>query len=326
MNERSYGTSPRKRTNPVEQEIIMPTSEVNRLNDELFESAHNLSLWAMPDISTQVIRGVPVYERVSTESRQDSSPRRAKLTMSRGYDSRSDQFFYAINAGGVRLSTSPKPDDTGPGYWEINVKNKDDTQLINTDGVLSYIHAHLSRKDRQLFNDILDTAPLGSIESADEIFNRLSTIATSRIDIDHYRASDIMYHQLDEELTHHPRYVGSADPTPFYEATTDCELRIMKPHNQHVQFDLIIQSPVALEGATINKKYNYSLSVPNTIHIENGEKPTSAASVTLTSDNLSVGRLRSLTRVDYTDQEYSQLYRHGLDIITATHSTETLLH
>lgn len=325
MNERSYGTSPRRQTNPVEQEIIMPASEMNRLNDELFESAHNLSHWAMPDISTQVIRGVPVYERLPTESKQDSSPRRAKLTMSRGYDSRSDQFFYAINAGGVRLSTSPKPDDTSQGYWEINIKNKDDTQLISTDGVLSYIYAHLSRKDRQLFNDILDTAPLGNIESADEIFNRLSTLATSRVDIDHYKASDIIYHQLDEELTHHPRYADSVEPTPFYEATTDCELRIMKPHNQHVQLDLIIQSPVALDGARVNKKYNYSLSVPNTLHIENGDKPTSTALVTLTSDDLSAGHLRALTRVDHIDQEYYQAYRHGLDIITATHLTDTHL-
>lgn len=321
----SHPHSPERRK-PVETNLFLAQWKRRKLTNQLRQLGPELSNNVLPDISTQVIRGVPLYERPPADMRTVLPTTKHQLSMSRGYDHKNDQFFYAINSGGTRFSTSPRSDDADEGFWEMKMSSAEDSELVSSDVVISYLSDRLSRKDRPVLGKLLDAPATDSVATANTLFDALSPLASSRIEIARYMTDDVTFEAPGIEFTEHPRLLSSEE-MPFYEASSNYELRMMKTNNKDLQYDLICQAPiVANTSVTSNKKYIYSVAMPKKLHAQTIEAPRVQASVEMSTEDLSLAALRALGRTEQSSQHHYELFCHGLDMITQSHlaSAESL--
>ncbi|HEX7484157.1 MAG TPA: hypothetical protein VF281_03325 [Candidatus Saccharimonadales bacterium] len=316
---KSYEQSPLSRQqHSIKQEVYLSSFNRSRLNNDIYRYANLLEAQATPTMSTQSLKGITTLEQPPEGMLGIVPPTRHQLSMSRGFKNDDDQYFFAIHNGTMSFSTSPKAGESTLGYWEAKIKNTESTHLISTARLITYLSERLPADKQSALSGVLDQITDDSVESANHIFDALSEIAPSRIDIDHYKAQDILFHET-EGLSNNPNFEED-NYSAYFESTVDFELRIMKPYDHTMQYDLIMQAPVSVDSrASVNKKYQYSLSVPNNMTPENHRQPQSAANAQFTSIEASQEILRRIAHRDRSSQAHYDIYKNGLDFIVESH-------
>jgi hypothetical protein len=316
---KSYEQQPFSRQeHTLKQEIHLSNLNRSRLNNDIYYYANLLEERAIPSMSTQSLKGITTLEQPPEHLAGILPPTRHILSMSRGFRNEDDQYFFAIHNGNMSFSTSPKSGESTLGFWEVKTKNDNGSYLISTARLIHYLSEQLPADKQDVLSGVLDQTTDDSVESANHIFDALSEIASSRIDIDHYKAQDILFHET-QGLADNPNFNDDSGSS-FFEATVDFELRIMKPHDHTLQYDLIMQAPITLDSRTVvNKKYQYSLSVPNHMTPENHAHPQSAANAQFTSKEAPQDILRRIAHRDRVSQSHYDIYKNGLDFIVESH-------